>query len=165
MKFNSDSRRQLKCQSGISYVEVLLSMIILAAAIVPAMESLTTGLQTAAVHEDIIKNHHELMSRMQEVKSQSFSELLNAADTAGGYSSPSAYSDTAGMESRILVYLSFYDTFDSDADGNEFTILDNDVDSDNNPYTTPSSETPISILWVSIALENSDAALQTLVTR
>lgn len=140
-------------------------MIILAAAIVPAMESLTRGIQTAAVHEEIIKSHHNLMSRMQIVKSLSFSELLAAADTAGGYSSPSAYSDMAGIAPRILVYLSYYDAFDSDADGNEFTILDSDVDGDNNPYTTPSSESPLSILWVSVELENSDAALQTLVTR
>lgn len=165
MRHNLNTIHPFTQQNGLSYVEVLLSTIILAVAIVPAMESLTAGIQTAAVHENVISSHYSLMSRMQEVKSLNFTELLNAANTAGGYSSPSSYSDIAGAEPRVLVYLSYYDAFDSDSDGNVFTIFDNNTDSDNNPYTTPSSEMPLSIMWLSIELENSDAALQTLVIR
>lgn len=165
MSVRAGTHSRLVHQGGLSYVEVLLSLIILAVAIVPATESIRTGMQTAVVHEDVITYHYSLLSKMQEIKSLQFSQLLNAADSSGSHVTPSEYSDAIGEEPRRLVYLSFYDADNSDADSDVFTILDGNADGDNNPYTTLDSEPSISVLWISIEHENSTGPIQTLVMR
>lgn len=165
MNVSTNTHGGLQHQEGLSYVEVLLSLIILAAAIVPAIESIRTGMQTAGVHEEVITKHYSLLSKMQEIKSIQFDALLSAAKFAGSNTNPSEYSDAVGEDPRRLVYLSYYDTDDSDSDSNVFTILDSNSDGDNNPYTTLSSESGLSILWISIEHENSNGTIQTLVMR
>lgn len=152
-------------QKGLSYVEVLLSLIILAVAILPALDSIRSGIQAAVVHEEIIVDHYSLVSKMQEVKSTAFEDLLAAADAAGSFTNASSYSDDSGVEPRHLVFLSYYDADNGDSDDNLFTILDSNTDSDNNPYTSDASEPLLSLLWVSVELESSIHSLQTLVLR
>ncbi len=152
-------------QKGLSIVEVMLSLIILGVAIIPALDSIRSGLQVAVVNEDIILKHYSLLSKMNEIKATPFDDLLAAAELAGSYSTASIYSDASGVESRHLVYLSFYDAENSDADNNVFTIADVDTDGDNNPYTYPPTEYPLSLLWVSIEIESSEKTLQTLLLR
>ena len=140
-------------------------MIILAVAIIPAMESIRSGLNATVVYEEIVVERYRLLSKMHELQSLPFDDLIAAADSAGSYTALSEYSDALNELPRRLVHLSFYDVDDSDSDGDAFTILDSNLDSDNNPYTVLDSEPLLSLLWVSVELENSNASLQTLIMR
>jgi prepilin-type N-terminal cleavage/methylation domain-containing protein len=59
-------------QQGFSYVEVLVAMFILAIAIVPAMESIQSGIQGAGIHESLTRQHYALIKRMEEVQADSY---------------------------------------------------------------------------------------------
>lgn len=152
-------------QSGLSYVEVVLSVVIIAAALVPALQAVQTGIQSAAVHDDLTDAHYHLLSKLQTVQTRPFGELLAAAQASGVHTSASSYSDASGSENRRLVYLSYYDADDSDGDGNPFSISDPNFDADNDPYTSVAPDPGISLLWIRAEIEQSPYSLETLQLR
>ncbi len=156
---------KLNTQQGISYIEVMLAIALLAIALVPALQAVQTGIQSAAVHENLTREHYRILSRLQSVSVESFPVLMEVADTAGSFSTASGFSDPAGQDDRVLVYLSLYDADNQDSDGNAFTVADNNIDGDNNPYTTDPSDEPPSLLWLRVTIENSHSELITLVGR
>ena len=97
---------------------------------------------------------------MEQVLAEPFTNLLSAAATAGSSTTASSYSDTAGNAQRRVVYLSFYDAANTDADNDPFTILDANSDADNNPYT--GSDVVIDLLWLRVEIENSTQNFETL---
>lgn len=135
------------CQAGISYVETLLAVTVLAVALVPALKMLQTAFSGSAVQESVLLLQQQIASRMDDVLAEPFSSLDDAAAAAGSETVPSSYSEPDGSVDRTVVYLSRYDGDNADADGNPFTGTD------------------AGILWVRVAVENTPYELTTLVSQ
>ncbi len=150
-------------QSGLSYVEAIIAVLILSIALIPALQSVQSGIQSSRVKEEMTDLQFHLRSKMEQVRFLPFGVLTKAADSAGNYTAPSYLSDPSGQPDRRLVYLSFYDADDSDSDGDPFTIADPDSDGDSNPYTNIDPDPDISLLWIKVEIESNPYSLQTLV--
>lgn len=133
-----------RSQSGLTLVEVLVSVLLLAVLLVPALHALHTGFIGVAIHGDYSRDHYRLVSRIETVLSESFNSLEAAA---AGPSTPSSYSDAAGPPDRVLVYIAAYDADNLDTDDDPFTGADSDV------------------LWVRVAIDGSVQDLESLATR
>ena len=134
-------------QVGLSYAETLLAIVVLALALVPALETLDTAFTGAQVSETVIEWQQALATRMTDVIAEPFGDLDAAAQAAGSETVPSSYSDAAGGPDRVVVFLSRYDGDNADADNDPFTGTD------------------AGLLWVRIAIENSPYELATLVAQ
>ena len=102
---------QRRRHAGFSYVEVLIATVLIALALVPALESLEIGIRGSEIHEVELARHHQLVAILEEVLAQPYSELVTEEQAAGGEAS--AYSDAPGTADRRLVFLS---GFDADGD-------------------------------------------------
>ena len=111
-------------QSGLTLVEVLVTMVLLTILLVPAMQALRTSVTGAEVHANLAADQFRLTSRMEELLAEPWSDLEAAAIAAGGPGAASSYSDAAGPPGRLIVYLSFYDGDNADADDDPFTGTD-----------------------------------------
>ncbi|MDX1516081.1 MAG: prepilin-type N-terminal cleavage/methylation domain-containing protein [Woeseiaceae bacterium] len=136
--------RSRRAQRGLTIVEVLVALTLLAVLLIPAVTAIHTGLLGSQVHSDTGRNHYRLLSRLETVLAESFDELEAAA---AGPTVASSYSDAAGPSDRILVYIAGYDADNADAD--------------NDPFTGPDPD----ILWLRVAVEGSAASLDSLTTR
>ena len=134
-------------QSGLSYAETLLAVVVLAVALVPAIETLDTAFKGAQVSETVIEWQQALATRMEDVRAEPFGNLDAAATAAGSETVPTTYSDAAGGADRMLVFLGRYDGDNADADNNPFTGADP------------------GLLWVRVAVENTPYELTTLVAQ
>lgn len=134
-------------QAGLTLVEVLVSMVLLSILLIPAIQAIQTGVAGADVHEDVTTSHHRIASRLEEVLSEPFTDLADAATAAGSPTTASSYSEAAGPPARVLVFLSLYDGDNADADNNVFTGTDADL------------------LWIRVQIENSVFSLETVAAR
>lgn len=132
---------------GLTLVEVLVTIVLLAIVLVPAMRALQTGVVGANVHRDISSSHYRLTSRIEELLAEPFVDLSDAAIAAGAPTTATSYSEAAGPPGRLLVYLSLYDGDNADADNDPFTGTDPDL------------------LWIRIDIEDSVHTLQTIRAR
>jgi len=130
-------------QRGLTLVEVLVTVVLMAIVLVPAIQALRTGIVGADVHSDITSINFRLTSRLEELLTEPFADLSDAAIAAGSPTTPSSYSEAAGPPGRLLVYLSSYDGDNADADGDPFTGTDADL------------------LWIRVDVEDSVHSLQT----
>ncbi len=128
--------------AGFSYLEVLVATVVLAIALVPAVEALRHGILGAAVHERVVAQRHHASGLLEEVLAEPFSALAAAATPTAG--TPTAYSDPVGTPERRLVYLRLYDADDDD----------------NDPFSNPEPD----LLWVRVEIEGTAVGLETLVT-
>ena len=128
-------------QFGLTLVEVLVALTLLALVIVPAISALQTGVSGTAVHADLAANHHRLTARMETLLAEPFAALAAAA---GSPTVPSSYSDPAGPPARLLVYL-------AQADGDN-------ADNDNQLHTGADA----GLLWIRVEAEGTVHALETL---
>lgn len=137
-----DRRHLPHRQRGLSYVEVLIAVVIVAVCLVPALDALRDGLSAADAQRSQAVNQQRLEARLEEVLANRFATLDAAAMAAGN--SPSAiaaaYSDAAGGTDRLLVTVYRYD-------GSGPTGSDS------------------GLLWVRVAIEASSLSLDTLRTR
>ena len=138
--------RELRRQRGLSYTEVLIATLLIAMALLPAMDSLMPATRGSAMHQQQLQNHHALRSRMEQVLAEPFTSLDSAATDAGGYLNPSSYSDAPGDPMAVFVYLSRYDVDNADGDNDSFSGGEDDL------------------LWVRVELEQSSESLETLVS-
>ncbi len=145
-----------KLQQGFSYVEVLIASVLIAVALVPALNALQTGMLSASVHQTLTSQYYLQVRKMEELQAEPFIALLAAAKTAVNYTTASIYSDAAGTADRSLVYIALYD-----ADANPFTITDANKDGDNDPYTGDTAN----LLWVKVVIEGNAQGLETLISR
>lgn len=134
-------------ESGLTLVEVLVAMALLALMLVPAISALQTGAVGADVHSDLATNHFRLTSRMEELLAEPFADLEAAALTAGSPTVETSYSETGGTPGRLLVYLSPCDGDNADNDDDLFTGTDD------------------GILWIRVEAENTVHDLQTVMAR
>lgn len=152
-------------QSGLSYVEVLIAVVLIMLALAPAMSSLSTAVMATHTQTESVRQYQALVSRVQELRMTVFSELHAAAESAGAATVASSFSDVTSNGDQRLVYLSLYDADDTDGDGDPFTILDANADGDSNPYTSDTGLSDISLLWLKVELAGSPYQITTLVTR
>lgn len=130
-------------ENGLTLVEVLVTIVLLAILLIPAISALQTGVAGADVHADITSINFRLTSRLEELQVEPFSDLSDAAAAAGAPTTPSSYSEAAGPPGRIIVYLSHYDG--------------DNVDADNDPFTGTEPD----LLWIRVDIEDSVHSLQT----
>lgn len=128
-------------QRGLTLVEVLVAMTLLAILMVPALQALNTGFLGTEVHETQSTNHFRLVSRLEEALAEPFDALESAA---AGHKVPSSYSDAAATPERVLVFISPYDLDNADADNDPFTGTDDGV------------------LWLRVAIEGGVQSLASL---
>ncbi len=138
------SRRQR--QAGLSYVEALVAVVVMATALVPALDSLQTVFAGVTVHEQLRDRQQRIANRMEMLVAESFSSLDQAAQAAGSETVASGYSDPVGAD-RVLVFLSRYDGDNVDGDDDPFSGTDEDL------------------IWVRVAVEDTSHELLTLVAR
>lgn len=144
-------------QTGLTYVEVLIATIIIALALVPAMEALHTGMLGNEVYQASTAEHYAALSKMEELLAEPRATLLAAAAVAGDTVTPTSYSDAAGAPGRRLVFIGLYDTDNADADNDVFTVPDPNLDGDNDLFTGFAG-----LLWVRVEIENSIIYLESL---
>ena len=131
-----------KHDAGLTLVEVLVTMVLLAIVLVPAIGALQTGIVGTHVHSDVASSHYRLKTRLEELMSYPFTDLSDAAIAAGDPSTPSSYSEPSGP-GRLIVYLSFYDGDNADADSDPFTGTEPDL------------------IWIRVDIEDSVFTLET----
>ncbi len=113
-------------KSGFSYTEVLVAIFLITIVLIPAMESLLSGVQGSGIHASHARQYYRLSGKMEQVLARPFTELAQEADTAGGSTVIiNAYSDDPGSNDRLLVYIARYDGDNADADNDPFTDVDN----------------------------------------
>lgn len=103
--------RWRSAHAGLTYIEVLVSTVIVASALVPTLDALRTGASAGEVHRQHLVDRQRLLSRMEEVLANRFATLDQAAGSTGNNPAvPSpTYSDPAGAANRIVVVLYRYD--------------------------------------------------------
>lgn len=116
-------------QSGISYVEVLIAALLIVITLGPMMDAMRGATTSVGAHEDAAIRHAHLISKMEEVLAEPYSSLDAAVIAAmpNAWTAPSVYSDVAGTTNRRLVYLSYYDGDNADADDDPFTGMEVDL--------------------------------------
>lgn len=144
-------------QKGLTYIEVLVAMALIAVALVPALEALQTGILGARIVLTESEEHYRAMARMEEALAEQHGSLVAGAADAGSPFTPSNFSDTPGTPMRRLVFLGLYDADDADGDSDVFTVPDPDLDGDNNPFTSYTG-----LVWVRVEIEGSAAGLESL---
>lgn len=150
--------RQVTTQTGLTYIEVLVAAALVAIALLPAVDALHTGILGNQVQQSVSDDHYAAIAKMEEVLAEQYHSILGAAAAAAGASTPSSYSDVAGLAARRLVFVALYDGDNADGDNNVFTVLDANLDGDGDPYTGYQE-----LLWVRVEVEGSIGALDSLV--
>lgn len=130
---------------GFTYVEALTAVVVLAIAIVPAMNTLTGAVQHSESASDTLRLRYRLLGCMETQLNAPFDQLHASADLVATASTPSDRSDPGSSPKRCLVYLSHYDVDDTDLDGNPFTAQEDDP------------------LWLRVAIPAGPMQLDTLV--
>lgn len=133
---------------GFSYLEVLIAIVIIATALVPAMDALYSGVMGSSIHQQRSVQHYKLLEKIESVLARPFVELESEADLALNTSDIIArYSDPDGTQFRRLVYIDRYDIDNADGDNNPFTGVENDL------------------LWIKVETQNWSDAIETLTRR
>jgi len=134
-------------------MELLVATLLIAIMLVPALDAMQSGIQGSGIHTQLAQNQYRMISKMEQTLALPFAELLTQADLVADptvlipapLSRPDLYSDTAGTESRRLVFLARYDGDNADADDDPFTGTD------------------AGLLWVRVTIENSPRSLETVI--
>ena len=134
-------------QGGFSYIEILVATVLIAIALVPALEALQVGILGAEVHRDAAEERYHVAGKMEEMLAESFGQLDAAAAVAGSPSVVTSYSEVPGTHRRRLVYLSRYDGDNADSDDDPFTGTDDDL------------------IWVRVEIESTAQSLESLTAR
>ena len=134
-------------QRGLTLVEVLVAIALLAVVIVPAVSALHTSIVGANVNSDVTTVHFRLTSAVERLLAEPYATLESVALAAGDHQTPSSYSEAPGTPGRLLVYLAYYDADNADSDGLPFTGADPDF------------------LWMRVESEGSVHGIETLLFR
>lgn len=134
-------------QAGFSLTEVLIATVILAAALVPALDALSSATLGVSVQQSESELHFRLREKLEDVLAVEFGTLDDEAQALASHTAVSAvYSDPVSSRNRRRVYLSRYDGDNADGDGDSFTGVDQNL------------------LWVRVDIEGTRHALETLVS-
>ena len=129
--------------AGLTYIEVLIAMTLIAVTLLPAMEALQPATQGMSIHEVQVVRHYTLTAKLEEVLAKPFGELDTEAEAISDPNVASTvYSDAPGSDDRRLVYLSRYDADNADGNGNVFDGTDK------------------GLLWVKVEVEGTDQFIE-----
>ena len=132
---------------GFSYVEVLISIVLIVLTLIPAMNALAPAIQGTTVHEEVVTEHYRLRAKFEEILAQPYDDLFSEAILLWDPTVPSPlYSDPVATENRRLVYLARIDADNADADGDPFTGTENDL------------------LWIRVSIDGNFRALESVVS-
>lgn len=137
---------EASAQQGFSYVEVVLSAMLLAILLVPALQTLQSAVAGSGNGATTSRNL-DLRSKMEQVLSTPFRRLYAETYLAGGNTTTSVsatFSDAAGQPNRRIVVLYRYDA---------------------SANTLSASDTGLLFVSVYYETEGSAAALNTLTGR
>lgn len=130
--------------AGVTLVEVLLAMLLISIALVPAMEALRPAIQGAGRHAPETQLHYHLTAKLEEVLAEPFSRLENEALRLADPTLESLYSDATTAADRRLVFLARYDADNADGDDDFFTGTD------------------AGLVWVRVEIDGTQLALESL---
>ena len=134
-------------EQGFTYVEVIVAVIILLLALIPAINTIRDSLAVSRGQRSLVANNYAVFSKMEYVLAQPFPSLSQAAAAAGASTTPTSYSDPVAAPDRRLVFLAPYDG-------------DNE-DSDNDPFTGGDP----GLLWVKVEIEDKSLAMESLTSQ
>ena len=136
--------------AGFSYIEVLISVALIAIALVPAMDALLPATAGSGIHQARSEDHYQLLARMEEILAEPVASLDAAALAAGNPATPTSYSDIYtypnGRQITRSIFLSRYDGDNADADDDPFTGTDE------------------GLLWVQGVIAGSSLTFETLIS-
>jgi Tfp pilus assembly protein PilE len=98
-------------QRGFSYAEVLVSIMLIAILLVPAMQALNTAIVGGS--SNVAARQLNLRNKMEEVLSKTYNMLYAETNLSGGNTTTSVstnYSDASGVADRRVVVLYRFDT-------------------------------------------------------
>lgn len=134
-------------QRGASFVEVLLAAIVISIALIPMLDAIRVASSGSEDLERRVSLHYRATGQLETLLAEPFGSLAGAADTAGGPTVATSYSDMAGTADRRVVFLSPYDGDNADGDGDPFTGTDPDL------------------MWVRVEIEGTNIAAESLRAR
>ena len=141
---------QCRAMAGISYVEVLVAVVLIAITLVPALDALIPGMAGGGIHESLAEDHYQLTGRLEQLLVEPYGQLNSAASAAGSPTTPTSYSDVFtyadGRQITRNVFLSRYDGDNADADNDPFTGTDE------------------GLLWVRVTIAGSGDSIESLVS-
>ncbi len=137
----------MKRQRGFGYIEALVAVVLLAIAIVPALDALANAMRGAPTADQYDDLWQAVADKLSATAGARFDDLDAAATLAGSSTTASTFSDASGTTPRVLVYLSRYDGDNADGDNNPFTGTDADL------------------IWIRAAIVDPPVDMTTLVTR
>ena len=143
-------------QKGFAYLEAMIAALLVAVALVPALDALQTGILATGVHQGLAIQHQQRLQLIETLKAESHESLLAAAKSAASSTAATSYSDVPGSTDRRLVFIALYD-----ADADPFTLVDPNTDGDNDLYTGSTAD----LLWLRVETEQTPHGLETLVVR
>ncbi|MFB3104929.1 MAG: hypothetical protein ACE1ZA_08375 [Pseudomonadales bacterium] len=132
---------------GFSYVEVLISIILIVLTLIPAMEALVPAIQGVSVHEAVATEHYRLRAKLEETTAQPFANLASEAIALGDPTILSPlYSDPVATQNRRLVYLAHIDGDNADGDDDPFTGTEN------------------TLLWIKVSVDGDHRVIESVVS-
>ena len=140
----SESNSVFPGQRGFSHVEVLIAVVILAVALVPALTSLQTSILASDIHAEESTLHYRAYGRMEELLATAYPVLEAEALAVGDPAVPTSFSDAPATPDRRLVFLSLYDGDNADTDDDPFTGTD------------------AGLVWLRVEIEGRNIAMQSL---
>lgn len=111
-------------QQGFSYAEVLLSVMLLAILLVPALQALNNAIMGGS--NNLAARQLNLRSKMEEVLSKPFGVLYAETYLTGGNTSTSVsanFSDASGAPDRRVVVLYRYDAVTAALSSNDTGLM------------------------------------------
>jgi len=119
------SRRPPRTMAGLSYIEVLVAIVLLSMALVPAIDAFQPAIMGSGIHRSHTEQHYHLTEKLEELLAEPFGALdAEAVDIGDPTVASDDYSDPTTAANRRLVYLSRYDGDNADGDFDYFTGLD-----------------------------------------
>ena len=112
-------------QGGFSYLEVLLSALLVTALLVPGLQALQSGIAGSG-NALAPSKQLRLRAKMEEVLARPFAKLYAQTYVAGGNTTSSvsaAYSDAVGQPDRRVVVLYRYDASTNALSGSDTGLL------------------------------------------
>lgn len=68
---------------GVSYVEVLVAVFLVAVALVPALQALASGIQGTRIHDDLSRGMLPIVGKLEELLARPYPALQRAAISGG----------------------------------------------------------------------------------
>ena len=136
--------------AGFSYVEVLIAVVLIVIALVPALDALSPGVTGSGIHETLAEDHYQLAGKLEQVLVEPFGQLNSAANAVGSATTPTSYSDVFsyadGRQITRNVFIARYDADNADGDDDPFTGTDD------------------GLLWVQVTIAGTGERIESLVS-